>query len=261
MLRSTNSTLTDSVTAQIKVSVCMPLYNGERYLREQVSSILAQLRPTDELIAIDDCSFDGSLQLLRGFEDKRIRLVQNAQNVGVIQSVERALRTATGDVLFLADQDDIWLPGKVTRTLEVLQQTGSYAVVSDAILIDNNGQQTSTSHFAVRKSGPGVFRNWWRNGYVGCCMAFDACIKPLILPFPVDIPMHDTWIGTVCDFIQRVEFVPAQLVAYRRHSTNSTELVGSNPIFMLKKRLVWLKIMAQYLPSIRAQAKMLNLLG
>jgi glycosyltransferase involved in cell wall biosynthesis len=243
----------------MKASVCLTLFNGERYVGQQISSILSELRLDDEVIVVNDCSPDSSSSIVNSFEDPRIKVVDNTVNLGVIRSIERAIQIATGDIIFLADQDDIWLPGKVETILEAFRVTKSWGIVSNALLIDSQGHNTGQTHFAVRNSGSGVMKNWWRNGYVGCCMAFDSKIKPLILPFPADIPMHDTWIGSVCDFIQRVEFIPEPLVAYRRHGTNSTELVGSDPILMLKKRLLWLKIMAQHFPRIQTLARELSL--
>src|ERR1700716_1223777 len=94
------------------VSVVMAVYNGRKYLAEQLESVLAQLDEADELVIVDDASSDGSAAFVRELNSPRIRLFVNARNTGVIGTFDRALRLARHELVFLSDQDDIWLPGK-----------------------------------------------------------------------------------------------------------------------------------------------------
>ena len=98
-----------------KISVCMAVYNGEKYIREQIASILGQLAPGDELIISDDGSSDGTLDEARAFGDARIRLLANQLDRGYSGNFENAIRHAGGDIIFLSDQDDVWLPGRVEK--------------------------------------------------------------------------------------------------------------------------------------------------
>ena len=96
----------------------MTIYNGATYLLPQMYSILSQLRATDEVVAVDDASQDKSTELLRDLADERLHVYRNERNLGVLASVEKAMRLANGDILFLSDQDDLWLPRKVDKIIE-----------------------------------------------------------------------------------------------------------------------------------------------
>src|SRR5690348_15623759 len=100
----------------MRVSVCMAVHNGARFLRPQVDSILSQLRQSDELVVVDDASTDASPAILESVRDARLRLLRNAENLGVLRSFEKALRRASGEIIFLSDHDDIWLPGKLATS-------------------------------------------------------------------------------------------------------------------------------------------------
>ena len=96
------------------ISVCMATYNGERYIKEQVSSIMQQLGENDELIVSDDGSSDSTLQVLDSFHDSRIK-VFSGPRTGLTYNFENAIKNANGDYLFLSDQDDVWECNKVER--------------------------------------------------------------------------------------------------------------------------------------------------
>ena len=207
--------------------MCMAVYNGTEYLREQVDSILTQLRSGDELIAVDDCSQDGSASLLQGIGDPRLRLQRNPSNLGVVKTFERALRLSSGDIIFLSDQDDIWLPGKLPVALEIYaSEPGVTMVVTDAVIIDEKGKITEGSFFARRgRFAPGPMHNFLRNKYLGCTLSFRRKMLEVFLPIPNDVPMHDIWFGILNGIYGRTRFVDESLVAYRRHGRNATSRV------------------------------------
>ena len=93
-------------------SVCMASFNGERYIKEQIDSILLQIGEDDELIISDDGSTDQTVDVICSYRDDRIKFVRNVNRHGCIGNFENALRVASGDFIFLADQDDIWLSDK-----------------------------------------------------------------------------------------------------------------------------------------------------
>lgn len=240
----------------MKTSVCMAVYNGQRYLEKQLSSILEQLGNNDEVIIVNDCSTDNSLSIIDSFLDLRVKVISNSRNLGVIRSFEKALNNTTGDIIFFSDQDDIWLPGKVKAVTDCMKQSQCCAVVSNALVIDKDEKIINDSYFAVRKiGGPGLWKSFYRNNYIGCCMAISSRIKPLILPFPDSIPMHDIWIGMVCDFLGEVRFIQKPLVAYRRHAYNQTTLSGKDWIKITKKRFVLLTLICAKFPSLWLQAR------
>lgn len=99
----------------MKLSVALCTYNGEKYLREQLDSIAAQLLPIDEVVVCDDGSTDGTVSILREYADRRtlpIRVIGNKRQLGVTANFEKAILACTGDIIFCSDQDDIWMPDK-----------------------------------------------------------------------------------------------------------------------------------------------------
>lgn len=111
------------------VSVCMATYNGEPFLREQIDSILSQLNEKDELVISDDNSKDSTVDIIKSYHDKRIKLFINKEKKGVTHNFENALVHSKGDLIFLADQDDVWLPGKIKELISFLKE-GNYDVVT-----------------------------------------------------------------------------------------------------------------------------------
>lgn len=204
----------------IRASVCMATYNGERYLKEQVDSIVRQLGPDDELVVVDDASHDGTVQLLRTWDDPRLKLHANEHNLGLIRTFERALQLARGEFIFLADQDDVWLPGKMQTMTAALRDAD--LVVSDCRVVDQSLNELAPSFIARRKSAPGLWRNLLRNSYLGCCMALRREMLQLALPFPARAPMHDWWLGLVAESFGRTAFLPQPLLLYRRHGSNAS---------------------------------------
>ena len=100
-------------TSGVPVSVAMATYNGSAHVAEQLASILEQLGPRDEVVVVDDASTDDTLAVLRSFEDPRLRVVESPVNRGYVRAFESALAEVRGEIVLLADQDDVWLPGRV----------------------------------------------------------------------------------------------------------------------------------------------------
>lgn len=237
----------------MKVSVCIAVYNGSRYLIPQLESILNQLKKDDELIVIDDYSSDSSTKIIENLDDPRIFLHTNTKNLGPQKTFERAIYLASGDVIFFSDQDDVWLPNKVAMFIEVFHHMRPSAVVSDASIIDENDFVLVESFFKYRNSGPGLVKNFVRNTYLGCCMAIDKRAKDWILPFPNGITQHDEWIGLVCDFMDRVIFLDQPLTLYRRHSSNTSSAKRLPILKVLKNRLNMLRAMSSRFPKLLLQ--------
>jgi glycosyltransferase involved in cell wall biosynthesis len=228
----------------------MALFNGEQYLEQQIQSILVQLSNEDEMIIVNDCSRDGSVDLLKNIGDPRITLLQNADNRGPAASFERALLSARGEYIFLADQDDIWKPDKVATIRRVFDTTNSIVVVSDARVVDSNRNVLFESLFSLRGSGRGFWRNLYKNGFVGCCMALRHDAKSFILPFPIGIGMHDEWIGLCSSLAGRVHFTAEKLIDYRRHEGNATQLEHGSLLSMLRKRIRFFWFVLERMPRI-----------
>jgi glycosyltransferase involved in cell wall biosynthesis len=210
------------LTNSISVSVVMATYNGEAYLAEQLESVLAELHPEDELIVVDDGSQDGSLEILESFNSPVIRIVRNATNVGVLATFERGLLLSSKEIIFLCDQDDIWLPGKRAAFVAAFQSNlRTLVVVSDAQLIDARGNVTDPSFMATRGGfRGGISSTLIRNRYLGCAMALRRELLFAAVPIPRSVPMHDMWLGALGTILGRVHYLSVPLTQYRRHGGN-----------------------------------------
>lgn len=202
------------------ISVCIATYNGEKYIFQQLESILSQIGDSDEIIISDDSSSDRTLEIVKSFEDQRIKIFENQTFKNPIFNFENALIHSKGEFIFLSDQDDIWQEQKVEKMLLSLQDADM--VLSDCSFIDAENRVILDSYFKLVKSGPGVLRNLRKNSYFGCCMGFRRKILKKALPFPKDIPMHDIWLGFVSDLFFRVVFLDEKLTLYRKHSNNAS---------------------------------------
>lgn len=204
----------------MRISVCIPTYNGEKFIRDQLDSILVQLTKDDEVIISDDSSTDNTIKIIESYRDSRIKVFKSNRFYSPIFNLENALKNSSGDYIFLSDQDDIWLKNKVSIMIKELQ---SYdLVISDAIIINKKGLIKEDSFFKQSKKRHGLFNNLIKNNYLGCTMAFKSNFKSIILPFPKNIPMHDIWIGNIISLKGKTKFIDDKLIKYRRHGNNAS---------------------------------------
>ena len=236
----------------IVVSVCMASYNGEKFILEQLESILAQLSASDEVVIVDDCSADSTRQIIESFRDRRIKLHLNSKNMGVIGTFERAISLSAGQFIFLSDQDDVWMPDRLSRTIAGLQDHKEKVMVCDAYLLF--GTQVGLGTFySERRSGTGLLKNMFFNSFIGCCMAFSADMKNYILPFPDQLTMHDQWIGLSGYIHGSVEFIPDRLLKYRRHEANLTDIRSFKLRQIIGKRLKVIGMLTHALARLKKQ--------
>lgn len=200
------------------ISVCLATYNGQKYICQQIESILSQLEVNDEIIISDDSSTDKTIEIIESYNDSRIHILKNNKFNSPIFNLENALLKVSGDYIFLSDQDDIWYKDKLKIMLPYLKNYN--LIISDCNLIDSNGKEIESSFFQLNKSKSGFISNIVKNSYLGCCMAFDRKILNASLPFPKKIAMHDIWIGIISELIGKPLFINNKLISYRRHSSN-----------------------------------------
>nr|WP_321356144.1 glycosyltransferase family 2 protein [uncultured Draconibacterium sp.] len=214
------------------ISVCIPTYNGEQYIRQQLDSILSQTLAVDEIIISDDSSGDQTVEIIRSYNNPKIKLFEKQRFSSPIFNLEFALKQAKGDFIFLADQDDIWMPDKVAILVKEL--ANNKLVISDGEVINQEGKVIASSIFELFNSRRGFFKNLTKNSYMGCCMAFHKDLLTVVLPFPKSIAMHDLWIGLNAELYTKPVFCTAKLVKYRRHESNKTPLdteTNTNSLF------------------------------
>ena len=212
--------------AEPKISVCMAAYNGEPFVEAQVRSILPQLKPTDEVVIVDDRSTDATVARIAQVADPRIRVLRHEKNRGVVAAFEDALRSATGETLFLCDDDDLWAPTKASRFVELFKERPDVEIVTSRVrMIDESGQPLPDSR--INREGrflPGFWRNVYKNHYQGSAMAIRASLLGRVLPFPArEGFLHDAWIGTRNDLLGgKTAFIDEELLFYRRHLNNAS---------------------------------------
>jgi glycosyltransferase involved in cell wall biosynthesis len=216
------------------ISVCIATYNGEKYIKEQLDSILLQLRENDEIIISDDGSCDRTMEIVNSYEDNRIKIFHNSFK-NLILNFEFALKQATGDYIFLSDQDDVWLPNKIEVCRGYL--SSFYVVVSNCKVVNQDLQIISDSFFELNNSKKGLISSLIKNSYLGCCLAFRRELLEKALPFPKNIPMHDIWLGLVSELFYKVKFIEEPLMLYRRHGANESPTGEDSPFNLYRKFL------------------------
>lgn len=233
------------------ISVCVATYNGGKYIKSQIESILKQLSENDEIIISDDNSSDNTIQILKNFNDRRIKIYTHSPNLClrkkklgnyrlVADNFQNALKHAQGDYIFLSDQDDIWCEGRLRKTLEVLEN--NKVALCNFSIINSDGfitkdKEYSDSCVPVKNS---FLYNIIKCRFMCCCMAFHCELLKYVLPFPKDLMSCDQWIGNMGSLIGNCKYISEPLHLYRRHGNNvseTTEKSKNSFIFKLYFRL------------------------
>ena len=223
------------------ISVCMASRNGERFIKQQIKSILCQLDKNDELIISDDNSTDSSIAIIESIGDSRIKLVKHEPSERkhkygsgfyyATANFENALKFIKGDVVFLSDHDDIWRDDKVKVCLKELEDADF--VMSNFSLIDENGRVTNPKYLTFNPIAGGLIKTSYISKMQGCTMAFKRCVLEKALPFPKNLMLHDAWLGLIAKKHFKTKYIDLPLIEYRRTRTNVSTSAGksNNPIW------------------------------
>src|SRR5712671_5762769 len=215
----------------LKISVAMCTFNGERFLDAQLESIAAQRRPPDELVICDDVSSDRSVEIAREFAARApffTRIEVNYRNLGSTKNFERAITLCQGPIVALADQDDVWYRHKLARIEKAfLQANEPVGVFSDADLIDDESHDLEMSLWESFLFGHGEQRKFHagqaldvlvkRPVVTGATMAFRKEFLDFISPIPAET-VHDSWISFLLAGCGQLEPISEPLMQYRRYS-------------------------------------------
>ena len=226
----------------MKISVAMTTYNSEKYLEQQLDSIIKQTRLPDEIIISDDCSQDNTVQLLRAFKHTfgdyiSIKLLINEENIGYAKNFEKTYYACTGDIIVSCDADDIWLPSKVEELEAHFVDSSVSFVFSDAIVVD--AQENIINDSLYKSSGLNwnidkeelLIRAIKRRGFPwGMSIAFKRELLEKAIPFSF---AHDGWLW-MCSLALpgKIEYIDLPLVKYRRHVQNTS---GNNGETLFKR--------------------------
>ena len=209
------------------ISVCMATYNGEKYIKAQLDSILCQLEIDDELIISDNYSTDSTIEIINSYNDSRIKLYEfpadkellktrhgKLKNIG--NNFENALRLCKGDYIFLSDQDDVWMRNKIEKMMQFL---GKYdLVMSNATTIDGNDNILMEKLYLKNPIGRGILSFRAR----GCLFGMTRKLLETMLPIPKSINEHDQWMAIIAEFWHSYYFLDEPLILHRRNIGNAS---------------------------------------
>lgn len=206
-----------------RISVCLATYNGAAHIREQIESILADLGPGDEVVVVDDASQDATLALLDAVGDLRLRVLRSELNQGHVKTFERAIGAASGEIIMLSDQDDVWPRGR-TETLSTALATADLAAGNYAVLGDETSGPVPPLTPAMDGRGLGNIAGLMlgRRQYYGSCMAFRSELRSVLLPFPRVVEAHDHWLALVGNVTGRTSHSAGPVTLRRVHGDNLT---------------------------------------
>ena len=232
----------------MKLCITLATYNGEKYLGEMLESLVQQTRPADVIIAVDDGSMDSTCEILESYKGKLpLEITRFEKNRGHRAAFSTALEKAAtllgnDDLIFLADQDDIWVPNK----LEVMsQKIGENSMIfGDAEIINSESEIVEKSW---RKKA-GIVENLSQQalltGYTnvtGCMVAFKAALLHTVLPIPQDVPVHDQWITLCATAENGYAPIADKVIYYRIHESNAIGEGNKTWSEKLQTNLQWAK--------------------
>jgi glycosyltransferase involved in cell wall biosynthesis len=217
-----------------EVSVALCTYNGERFLAQQLASILNQTAAPVEIVVADDGSTDGTLQIAQAAAAEStttaVIVLAPSARLGVTKNFERAISATSAPIVALSDQDDVWLDGKLEAMKRGFDDEGVVLVHTDARLVDEDGHPLALSLFeALEISADQLDREQSEDGYrmllrrnltTGATMAFRRELLDIASPFPVDW-VHDEWLAMIAAATARIRVLPERLIDYRQHGSNA----------------------------------------
>jgi len=212
----------------MNIQILLASYNGEKYIGDQIKSILDQSHDNFELIIRDDASSDDTINIINSFAayDKRISLLKdNLGNLGYVKNFEHLLLKSNADILFFSDQDDIWLENKIKDTLKIFYDNYypglKLLVHCDSYVCDAN-LNIIDIHIGKAGFNNGLKYLFFKPIVQGSCMVISKELKYSLLPFPQNIHAHDYYISLVNEGIGRRVYIEKPLMLYRQHDSNIT---------------------------------------
>mgnify|MGYP002624381301 CR=1 FL=1 len=229
-----------------EISIAMATYNGEKYLREQLDSIIAQTISDWELIVCDDCSTDATWQILEEYaeKDKRIKIFKNERNIGFKKNFEKAISLCSGKYIALSDQDDVWFSEHLSLLINNL---GNFDIAcGNALLVDSSNIETGkilnqVDGFFQLPSNKEQFL--WRillnkSPFQGASLLMHSSFVRECLPIPYGVKMHDTWFASNACFRNGITYTFEPVTRYRQHGNNVTFKSHNDDTRLYKERIV-----------------------
>lgn len=217
------------------VSVVMTTYNGEKYLEQQIVSILSSTYQDFELYIVDDGSQDNTMELLNQYKEKypdKIHLSRNETNLGVTLNFLNAVSKTTSEYIMLCDQDDVWKVDKIAKTLKRVKQMEvqfgkelPIAVFTDAYVVDESLNIIHESFFRSGRLDPrltDLSHLLMENKLIGCTVMINQAVRRILRssPLPKRAKFHDGWLGLIAASVGKIGFIKEPTLFYRQHGAN-----------------------------------------
>lgn len=219
-----------------QIDIILATYNGEKYLKEQLDSILNQTYTNFRLLISDDCSKDSTKEILKEYEkkDDRIKVFFQEKNLGYVKNFEFLLNKVENSIYALSDQDDIWNKDKVEKSYNKLKEENADLVFTDLEMIDEEGKTIKNSFNDYMKLSKKIEKTlnsyelaYLYNCVTGCTILAKAEMLKKILPIPKSSKhmIHDYWIAIITALNGKVTYLKEPTIKYRQHSQNQ---IGAN---------------------------------
>jgi len=230
----------------MKISVALCTYNGDKYIKQQLESIFHQTMAVTEIVVVDDCSTDSTVQVIEEIGKQYpdiIRLIRNRENIGFRKNFEKALIECNGDYIFFSDQDDVWKNYKVEHVVSYLKESGMYGLFTNGDLIDDKGKKIEGNLFkglsidkylSQKTLYPDLFAMLSLNSnfVTGATLTITKEAKNLILPFYTSRKVyHDHYIALKLAAIDKFACLNECLISYRIHSTQQIGLGKNGEVY------------------------------
>lgn len=225
----------------MNISIIMATYNGDKYLSEQLDSIINQSITNWTLIVRDDGSTDDTLEILQRYEkrDSRIKVINdNKGNLGQLKNFNELLEKAKdSDVVFFSDQDDVWYENKLEITLSAFEKMkGPVKLVYTNFSLWKNSDSSLklfyTKDSRIKFTNNLIVQNW----IYGCTMAISRELVDLSLNIPEEAINHDNWIANIANFFGEIEYLNSDTIKHRLHENNVTTTEDNG----IKQRFIFL---------------------
>lgn len=216
----------------MKICVLLATYNGEKYLKQQLDSLLEQTYENFQILVRDDGSADATVEILKAYD---VLLLEGGENLGAKKSfgvlLEYAMQESDAQYFMFCDQDDVWLPDKIEKTVEKMLEVESGdlqkpALVHTDLSVVNEKLGTIANSFwryeHIEPAKNTLSRLLMQNTITGCTMMINRSLASLALPVPGECIMHDWWLGLVAAAFGKIGYVPEQTIKYRQHGSNDT---------------------------------------
>ena len=214
-----------------RVDILLATFNGEKYLKDQLDSILNQTYKDFKLIVSDDCSTDSTKSILEEYKkkDDRIEIYYQEQNLGVVENFEFLLKKVETKYFMFADQDDIWKEEKIEKSVKKMDETNSDLVYSDLEVVNEKLEVTYESYWKLKGIYDKIkkynnFESLYLNNFVTGCtiIAKSEWIKKVLpLPKTSKYVLHDYWLALIISETGRITYIEEPLMKYRQHKNNN----------------------------------------